>query len=662
MSSPTEARSYSRPRPPTLSAALVSPLALMLGLAAPALQASDYIVDTTINADDRCTSVSNASVSISRKGGSATAHDVVWRTGEDALDIGGVTQFSAWGNFDLATRITLTGIPGASLREMDDRRGGPANSLRGCGARGSVNLQIITQGYPSTPVRGRLRFEFPTGPFDIAVVHQPVPNGMDFRWPAQPRGGVNQGEHHDCLRTNGGHVKVVGDLLEIGLNPNSPLPQGCNVFSLEGFALRDARDLTSTVSFSGSGDDPNVAVTRVTGLPASLGFAVGKRERLQGFNALLHPQRPASSAPFPALEIDYTAAAAALRARPNIPGAALAVGVSPQRSRLAGNVTRFGVPVPSRPSAPTPEPVPRTIDFQLALDSFNNVTGLHTPMRVRLVETGQVAASNLAADFDVDTVCSDTSSIVVKDTSTSGLAITRRELQSGDGQVFRAGSERLSQRITYRSNGRYTLTLAVTDASGNTRTVEKPVNIPRQACPDVSPPPTGIIIIGGNSQPNLLPSRMFEVRPLLRQVGGLNGNLMVPITFCSALGNNARGEVAVPELTWGVSSAREPSATVRSELRNAATGAVLSTFDSGPISANAAPVTRSNYAGRPARIGVVNVTGGDRMVEYGNQTGCFLDKDLPTPALDPAAFLLVVDTQNAVDEGTDGERDNELRF
>jgi hypothetical protein len=283
-------------------------------------------------------------------------------------------------------------------------------------------------------------------------------------------------------------------------------------------------------------------------------------------------------------------------------------------------------------------------------------------MRVRLVNTSQPARSNLVADFSVQPVCSDLNAIVVNDTSTSSLAITGRALRSGDGQTFNAGAGAMAQRIRYAAAGTFNITMDVTDASGFTRNVTRPVSIPRPACNAAVPPAPGGITLVGNSAPNLLPVRLFPERALLRRIGGLGDNTMVPITFCSTLANNEAREVDVPELTWGISSAQANAPSARVELRDAAGNAVLSNFDSGPQTANSAAVTRSNYAGRPARVRVVNVTGGDVMVAYGNQAGCFLDKDAAAPRLDPAGFLLVVDTQGAVAEGTDAELDNELRF
>lgn len=174
------------------------------------------------------------------------------------------------------------------------------------------------------------------------------------------------------------------------------------------------------------------------------------------------------------------------------------------------------------------------------------------------------------------------------------------------------------------------------------------------------------VVIGGGTgaeQPNLLPVRLFPERPLIRRIGGVGEtNVMVSSTFCAGLGNNEAREVAVPDLVWGVSSARAPSPSVRLELRSAASGAgaaPLSSFDSGALNANDAAVTRNNYPNRPARLRVIKASNGDTLAEYGNTGGCFLNKAFPLPAMDPN-FLLRVDTANAVAEAA--ESDNELLF
>lgn len=173
-------------------------------------------------------------------------------------------------------------------------------------------------------------------------------------------------------------------------------------------------------------------------------------------------------------------------------------------------------------------------------------------------------------------------------------------------------------------------------------------------------PPT----FGAAANPDLLPVFGGNTQQLIRRIGGLGPNVMIPITFCSRLGLNQASTVPVPDLVWGVSSARAAASSVRVQLKDMASGAVLSAFDSGALAANSAAVTRSNYPGRPATLRVVNVTGGATMQQYGNQAGCFLDRNAPAQRLDPALnqLRLEVDAAAAVDEGKDGEANNGLQI
>ena len=307
-------------------------------------------------------------------------------------------------------------------------------------------------------------------------------------------------------------------------------------------------------------------------------------------------------------------------------------------------------------------PAPRTIEFTLALSSFNNVPNLHAPMRVRLVEAVAAARSDLAAAFEVSTVCANPMQVSVRDRSTSSLPITRRELDSGAGQRIAGGAQPISTVLTYAQPGSFDITLDVTDASGFSQQQRQRVTLPRGACNTVAPPAGGGIRVGAGSGANLLPARLFPERPLLRRIGGLGTNVMIPIGFCTGLGNDARGRAQVPPLVWGLSSAGGDVASARAELRDAASGRVLSSFDAR-VPGNSAPVTRENYPGRPTSVAVVNVTG-PLMRDFGNQAGCFLDPAAAAPPLDPS-FRLVADPANAVAEGPDAtttEADNELTF
>lgn len=637
----------SLPRP----ALLVVALAGLLSLPA-AHAAGEFITAFHLGPDDRCASVSERGIVLAGHGINATGNrPTVWRAGGAPLSFGGGrVTFTVWGNVDLANDIRLEGITRDAF-SVGRKRGGAENASRGCGARGSVDITIDTAAHPSAAQRGRLRFGFALGaPLEVPVVLQPVPGSLDLRWPSRFEAGVRVGEHHDCLRANGGHVKVDGDTLEIGLNPDNPMPRGCDLHSLEVTNLGDLPVLRGT-GFSGGPGAGNRGITQVQG-PASVGaFASGQDSPLGALQSMLAKAvgAPDPSGRFPALRIDYAAAGRALRAAP-----ALQAPTAAARSGVSGD--RF-----ARPAAPV-APAPRAIEFTLALASFNSLPNLHAPMRVRLVEAGAAARSDLAAAFEVSTVCANPMQVSVRDLSTSSLAITRRELDGGAGQRITGGAQPINTVLTYAQPGSFNITLQVTDANGFTQQHRQPVTLPRGACNAAAPPTAGGIRVGAGSGANLLPARLFPERPLLRRIGGLGTNVMVPGGFCAGLGNDARGRAQVPPLSWGLSAAGGDVASARVELRDDASGRVLSSFDAR-VPGNSAPVTRENYPGRPTSVAVVNVTG-PLMRDFGNQAGCFLDPAVATPPLDPA-FRLVADPANAVAEGPDAattEADNELTF
>ncbi len=635
-------------------------LALLAAAAAPlsqAMAAGEFATPDHLGPDDRCTAASDRGLTVRGRLGS---RDIlpVWRAGGAPLSFGGgQVKFTVWGNVDLANDIRLDGITRESFT-VGAKRGGAANAARGCGARGSVDITLRTANFPTAAQPGRLRFNFPLGaPFEVPMRLQPVPGSLDLRWPSRPAGSGRIGEHHACLQANGGHVRVDGDTLEIGLNPDNPLPQGCSVHSLEVFDLRGLPALPG-FGFRGGDAEANRSVTVVQGLAGSPAFATGQTHNINGLGGMISSAsgRLDATGLFPALSIDYAAAARALRApQLSAPSTALAPRTGISATRFTGTGT--GAAAPAAPAAP------RTIEFTLAMPSFNNVPNLHAPMRVRLVAVASAATSNLEATMDVATVCSNPMQLRVRDTSTGALAITRRELDGGAGQRIAGGAQPLDTVLTYAQPGNFTVTLSVADASGATRQARQAVSLPRAACTAVAPPTVGGVRIVSGSGSNLLPVRLFPERPLLRRIGGLGPNVMLPIGLCTGLDNDARGEVAVPPLVWGVSSAGDDAASARAELRDAASGAVLSAFDAGRVAGNSAAATRENYPGRPARIAVVNVTG-SLLPSFGNQAGCFLDPDVAAPRLDPD-FLLVVDPNTAVSEGPDAataELDNELRF
>lgn len=629
---------------------LATALAGILHLPA-AEAAGEFVTAGHLSADDRCRSVGDKALSIQ---GRRSNHEVpvVWRAGSPTLTFGGgEVKFTVWGNVDLANDIRFTGIRNDGFT-IGRKRNGAENAAMGCGARGSVDLTVRTNNFPSAAQDGRLRFGFPVGAaFEIPMRLQPLPAGLDLRWPSRFESSVRVGEHHDCLRANGGHVRVDGDTLEIALNPDNPLPTGCDTYALEVFDLRGVPALRGLLEFRGGDSEPNDAITVVEGNAAAAGFARGQASNLSGLGEMIRRTGvPDQTGRFAALRIDYAAAARALRAAP---------ALQPPSPTASRNVTANQFNRTAAPATGTP---PRQIEFNLAMPTFNNIPNLHAPMRVRLVEARAAARSDVAAAFSFNPVCSNLMQVSVQDHSTSSLPITTRVLDGGAGQRVNGGAQPISTVLTYTRPGNYTISLQVSDGSGGTNTARQAVAVPQAACRAAAPGiGAGPIGVGAGSGANLLPARLFPERPTLRRIGGLGANVMIPGGFCAGLGNDARGQANVPALVWGVSSAGGDVASARVELRDDASGRVLSSFDSR-VEGNSAAVTRENYPGRPTRVAVVNVTGA-LMRDFGNQAGCFLDPAVSAPPLDPA-FRLVVDPGNAVNEGPDSgaELDNELTF
>jgi hypothetical protein len=168
----------------------------------------------------------------------------------------------------------------------------------------------------------------------------------------------------------------------------------------------------------------------------------------------------------------------------------------------------------------------------------------------------------------------------------------------------------------------------------------------------------------GGAQPNLLP-QLVSTAPLLRRIN-VSGPIQVASTFCTGVPLTKPTAVAVPPLVWGVSSVQHPASGVRVELRNRQTGAVLSSFVSGPLQANGAAETRVNYPGRPAQVQVINYvpSKADGFPEFGGVAGCYISGPAASQTLDPplGQLQIVVDPANAIAEGSNGEADNELAF
>lgn len=619
----------------------------------------EYVLSGMVSDGDRCRAVRSTSVDVSTQGAPQLDRTLrkAYRAGVDRELVleGGITQLSVWGNVDLANRIQVLGINGASVRERD-RHGGAPNGSRGCDTRGSVDLEVTLPALPTTTSRGRLRFEFPAGnPFEIPIVLKPFPESLALSWPAQIVGGEARGQHYDCLRSNGGAVTVDGNTLQIAINPDNPIPTGCNAFQLAYRVPTDNRDIAGGCS----GD--RQSVTAVTGLPSGRPFAQG--QTLRTLRAC-GDRDTARAGLIPAFSIDYAAAIDALRKKQLNAAKRAATRTSDfDKSRVPSLKTP---PAPQQGGRVPAEP----IEFSVVLSRFNNLANLHSPMKVRIVEAKGAARSNIQVNLFASRLCGQDSSVVFTDRSTSDLAIVSRQLDLGDG-TRRSSVEPIRLTHRYTRNGRFTAILTVTDSNNVSRQARRDVTIPQTQSGCQSPDGDGgrgddePDVINPGSGPNLLPQTPAPA-VYLRRIGGLGNNIMINGDFCSVnrLANNQAAEVTVPDVVWGVSSAGARSDSTRVELRDAKSGTLLSSFDSGPLNANDAAVMRRNYPGRPTRVKVVNVTGGDTMRAYGNQVGCFLDHAAPLPRLDPP-FLLVVDPLNAIAEGPDrtgAESDNKLRF
>jgi hypothetical protein len=420
--------------------------------------ADEYVLDGTVDANRRCTSVSSTQVRLQAQptGQAAdTNRRVIWRAGQsgDLRVEGGNTEFSVWGNVDLASRIQLVGFPSSvSIRERR-RHGGSANAGRGCGSKGSVDLELTSPDVPATASRGRLRFEFSVGnAFEIPITLQPHPESLTLGWH-----GPTVSQNRSCLQSNGGYAQFSGDTLEIGLNPDNPLPTACQTFAVQ-YSLSDRRDLPANCRVISS-----QAVSEVRGADFARGLtenigACGRRDAaVGGF--------------YPALSFDYAATARAL---------------ARERAKEAAKANATGRPARTA-----------TLDFEVALRSFNNVARSNPPLKVRLVDVQAATRSDLEPKFQLSLECADgriSNRIGITDRSSSSLAITSRRLTTGDGQTFNTTGSSASRTHTYTQNGTYTIRLTATDSSGVQRFAEKSITT-GTACPRSSGP----VLIGSCS-------------------------------------------------------------------------------------------------------------------------------------------------------------------
>jgi hypothetical protein len=160
-----------------------------------------------------------------------------------------------------------------------------------------------------------------------------------------------------------------------------------------------------------------------------------------------------------------------------------------------------------------------------------------------------------------------------------------------------------------------------------------------------------------SSVPNLTPVRLFPERPLLRKINTLS-SLMIPMFFCSGVGNNEEEDVDIPAFEWGVANdnraavAQPFSVAVLNGTSPLATQTVASIPESDTR-------TFRNWPGRPARIRVVKVTGPPLLSEYNNSPGCYIPNALAGKVtLDPKPLVIRVDSTSQITERN--EPDNDL--
>ncbi|MBW2941738.1 PKD domain-containing protein [Zhongshania aquimaris] len=603
-----------------LSALLTSPIAHASG---------EYVLSKPVGDDMRCTSVNGNSVGIRDSRLVQSMANVVYRAGsnEQYLDIeGGVVNFSVWGNVDLAKSITLSGISNGRVEVMD-RHGGAENAARGCGAIGSVDLKITTPNLPANQDTGTLIFSFNSGStFRIPVKVFPYPNKLALGWPISGTfNGEPAGPNMECMRANGGWSVVRGDTLEIGFNPDGPTPN-CPLFRAKFSGLQGGpHDL-----HSGIGLKDGKAITSASPIPSNRLYGPVASGVNYPFNLRGRPRdqfiaRDAITGEIDAININFDA---------------VRNWFKPPRNGLVQLAPRFDA-----------------IEQQVVISSFNNVGGLVQPLKVNIVFSKAQAKSNLTATFAAFVKDCKQRVVQVTDQSTSGLQITDRVFGFGDRSSQSLGNS-TSTSHTYASDGSYVIELTVADSGGNTKTATKQITVNSQSCGSSTTTPPPPLTGGSKNMPNIHP----HVPPLqvyLRRIDELNGNIMINNSFCTALGKSNAGEVDVPPIQWGASSAGASAPSVRVELRDDASNNLISSFDTAPLVGNGAADMRTNYVGRPSRINVVKLPGRK------GEVACFIDSKFGKPKLDPNRFLIRVDTLNRVSEGPDSvgaESDNELRF
>lgn len=172
-------------------------------------------------------------------------------------------------------------------------------------------------------------------------------------------------------------------------------------------------------------------------------------------------------------------------------------------------------------------------------------------------------------------------------------------------------------------------------------------------------PPSG----GSPRQPDLQPVLISAPSPITRSFNVIStprGNMnQVSSFFCSNLPVNTPTNVAVPDLTWGVVGVNPELANTRFhvQLIDAQSNRILDTLTLPQgFPANTPLVQRKNYPGRATSLRVVL----NPRFQSGETQGCFTESST-AQSLDPNLFLIKVDPDNLIDEGS-RENNNELTF
>lgn len=345
-------------------------MAICLGLAALPAQAAEYgLLDGVLPAGERCTQVSDGQLV-------RTPGSVVLRTLGSTTSFGqGKVQFSIMGGgLDAASSIRLLDLPGATLTVLA-KHSAATNRARGCGPLASVDLQIVTSSPPTAARNGRLRLEFGAagsvrGPLEIVLRQEPVPMSLRLIWPYAFAASAPR-----CFG-QGGYIRnasSTSNVLEIGLDPQLPLPAGC---------AKEAVQVNVNYSRPVLIDDNmpfGTYATAISGLPAAQAAVVEAVTRTDASTFRFMGSRIGETA----FHIDYVALRQAL-----LTAGRTASTPSTRPAMRSAGATK------SRAAA---SQAPAEINFTVEMSRFNGRSGLHAPMPVRIVAIESPARGAVAA-------------------------------------------------------------------------------------------------------------------------------------------------------------------------------------------------------------------------------------------------------------------------